>query len=82
MNRKHSVTLSGHQTSVTLEDPFWEALNAMASRHRVPIAHLIADIDRRRSPGTNLSSALRVAVLEELQMRCRDLNRDAGTKEV
>lgn len=72
MNRKRSVTLSGHQTSVTLEDPFWEALVAMANRRRIPTADLIAVIDREREQGTNLSSALRIAVLEDCQARCRE----------
>ena len=61
---KRSVTIAGHTTSVSLEEPFWEALKALAASEKRPLAALIAEIDERR--GTNLSSALRLYVLEKL----------------
>lgn len=92
-NRKRSVTLDGHKTSVTLEDPFWEALVALAQRRGSAVNRLIAQVDRDRREGVNLSSALRLVVLEDLQRRCgtgdrgdgevspRGVSRGAGTKE-
>lgn len=59
--RKHSVLLDGHQTSVTLEDAFWDALVAIAKTKGVSINKLATEIDHART--TNLSSALRVFVL-------------------
>lgn len=62
---KRSVTIAGHLTSVTLEEPFWKALRAIAAEENRSLAALITDIDERR--GTNLSSALRLYVLSKLQ---------------
>lgn len=61
--RKHSVLLDGHQTSVTLEDAFWDALVAIAKTKGVSINKLATEIDHART--TNLSSALRVFVLSQ-----------------
>lgn len=61
--RKHSVLLDGHQTSVTLEDAFWDALVAIAKAKGVSINKLATEIDHART--TNLSSALRVFVLSQ-----------------
>lgn len=60
--RKRSVTIAGHPTSVSLEEPFWEALADMARQRGEPVARLIAEIDAGRQEG-GLSSAIRVAVL-------------------
>lgn len=65
--RKHSVLLDGHQTSVSLEDAFWDQLKSIAGIRGVSLNRLIADIDHART--TNLSSALRVFVLTELKAR-------------
>lgn len=62
---KRSVTIAGHTTSISLEEPFWSALRTLAKTEGRSLAALIADIDERR--GTNLSSALRLYVLENLQ---------------
>lgn len=61
---KRSVTIAGHTTSVSLETPFWDALRAIAEQEKRTLSALIADIDERR--GTNLSSALRLYVLDTL----------------
>ena len=64
--QKHSVSIAGHRTSVTLEAAFWEALTAIAKQRKTTVAGLIAEIDDARStdPGKpNLSSAVRVFVL-------------------
>jgi predicted DNA-binding ribbon-helix-helix protein len=61
---KHSLTLAGHRTSVTLEDPFWHALRRMAGEQGLSLNELAARIDAARPPGVGLASALRVAVLD------------------
>ena len=60
---KRSVTIAGHTTSVSLEGPFWDALRLIAAQEKRSLAALITDIDERR--GTNLSSALRLYVLQQ-----------------
>ncbi|WP_117192539.1 ribbon-helix-helix domain-containing protein [Rhizobium terrae] len=67
MIRKHSATLHGHRTSFSLEDEFWIELKAIAAARGVSLANLIAEIDDRRQPGSNLSSALRVHVLNSFR---------------
>lgn len=66
--RKHSVSIRGHRTSITLEDAFMDALRRMADQRDMAVAALIAEIDATQTtPGStpaNLSSAIRVAVLE------------------
>lgn len=60
--RKRSVTIAGHATSFSLEEEFWEALQAVARRRNLSVNALVASIDAARAG--NLSSALRVFVLE------------------
>lgn len=59
--RKRSVTIAGHRTSVSLEEPFWDALNILAEKRGSSLADLIREIDEDRAG--NLSSALRLYVL-------------------
>lgn len=63
MIRKHSTTLHGHRTSFSLEEEFWLELKAIAVERAISLAGLIAEIDDGRSRDSNLSSALRVYVL-------------------
>jgi predicted DNA-binding ribbon-helix-helix protein len=58
------VTLGGRNTSVTLEDEFWNALCEIAERWRVAPFELIEEINANREQGNNLSSAIRVFVLQ------------------
>ncbi len=67
MIRKHSATLHGHRTSFSLEEPFWQELKSIAESRSIPLARLIAEIDDTREADSNLSSALRVHVLEWLK---------------
>ena len=62
--RRRSVTIAGHRTSVSLEDPFWDQLKNIASTGSVSVAQVVAEVDKGR--GGNLSSALRVFVLQEV----------------
>ena len=62
---KHSLAVAGHRTSVSLEHAFWEGLHRVAAERGVSIAALVAEIDTARG-SANLSSAIRVFVLESL----------------
>ena len=67
MTVKRSITIAGHRTSVSLEAPFWDALQRIANQRQMSLAALVGqiDADRLNSPEpANLSSALRVYVLE------------------
>ena len=61
--KKLSVSLSGHQTSISLEDDFANALNQIAKHDQVSVASIIQKIDSERAPETNLSSAVRSWIL-------------------
>lgn len=69
---KHSLTLHGHRTSVSLEDAFWKAFRQMAIAKGVPVNVLAAMIDDRRDPETGLATAIRLAVLADLQGQLSD----------
>lgn len=68
--KKRSVDIAGHRTSVSIEAPFWDALREIAARKNVSVNELIATIDGAREG--NLSSAIRVYVLRELQKQTRE----------
>jgi predicted DNA-binding ribbon-helix-helix protein len=65
---KRSVVIAGHRTSVSMEPEFWSELKRLADDAGLSIAALIARIDDRRRDG-NLSSAMRVFVLESVARR-------------
>ena len=59
---KRSITIAGHETSVSLEPMFWSALEQAAADRAIPLSALVAKIDSERiaaSPAPNLTSALR-----------------------
>jgi predicted DNA-binding ribbon-helix-helix protein len=58
------VRVGGHNKTVTLEDEFWDALCEIAQRWRVTPSELIEEINEHRKQGKNLSSAIRVFVLQ------------------
>jgi predicted DNA-binding ribbon-helix-helix protein len=60
---KRSLTVSGHRTSISLEDAFWRRLQALAAKRSQSLSALVAEIDACRADA-NLSSAIRVFVLE------------------
>ena len=63
---KRTTAIDGHKTSISLEDAFWTALKEIAHGRRESLGHLITSIDanRRRRRFANLSSAIRLSVLE------------------
>ena len=65
---KHSLTLRGHRTSVSLEPAFWEALRLLASEKGVSVNALAARIDAERGD-LGLASALRLAILADLRSK-------------
>lgn len=64
---KHSLTIKGHRTSVSLEDEFWIAFRRIAQAEGKPINMLAAEIDLVRGPETGLASAIRVYILNWYQ---------------
>jgi predicted DNA-binding ribbon-helix-helix protein len=60
---KHSFTIAGHRTSISLEQVFWTELKAAAAAERRSVASLVRDIDEGRGDA-GLSSAVRVWVLD------------------
>ncbi len=67
--KKRSVVISGHRTSVSLENAFWYALKEIATRNEQTVNQLVSEIDDGRTG--NLSSAIRVYVLLDGQRRWR-----------
>jgi predicted DNA-binding ribbon-helix-helix protein len=65
---KRSVSIAGHRTSISLEEPFWEALRRIAEQEALSVQALIGRIDAERGE-QNLSSAIRVFVLLKAQGR-------------
>lgn len=67
---KRSLVIAGHRTSVSLEEPFWVELKGFAAERAMSLAALVAEIDGARG-GANLSSAIRVALLERLRAKAQ-----------
>ena len=66
---KHSLTLRGHRTSVSLEDAFWQAFRDIARNEGKALNELAAEIDVARGTDTGLASAIRLYVLAHFQAR-------------
>lgn len=62
--KKRSVTIRGHRTSYSLEQPFYEDLVSIAAERGLTLAALVAEVDAARPRDANLSSMLRIHVLE------------------
>ena len=60
---KRSIVITGHKTSVSLEDAFWTSLKDIAATRSMTLSELVATIDTDRRQG-NLSSAIRLFVLD------------------
>ncbi len=69
---KRSIVVSGHKTSVSLEDAFWNALKEIAKARNVTLSDLVATIDSERQHD-NLSSTIRLFVLEVYRKQLFDL---------
>jgi len=62
--KKHTMTINGHMTSISLEDEFWQALKSEAAAQGKSMAALVAEIDQSRTTG--LSSAIRVYLFKSV----------------
>jgi len=62
--KKRSVVLRGRKTSISLEKSFWQALQEIAAEQRMSLSRLVAEIDDRQQEGSNLSSSVRLYILE------------------
>lgn len=65
---KHSLTLRGHRTSVSLEAAFWQAFRDLAAAEGKTLNALAVEIDEAREADIGLASAIRVTVLRRLQV--------------
>ncbi len=67
---KRSVTIAGHQTSISLEPIFWRALEEAARARALPLSALVAEIDAarvaQRDP-PNLASAVRTWLYNDIE---------------
>ncbi|MEM8918414.1 MAG: ribbon-helix-helix domain-containing protein [Pseudomonadota bacterium] len=66
---KRSVTIAGHQTSITLEPLFWDLLKRAADSRSLPVNAVVAQIDVARleakePPG--LATAIRLWLTDDL----------------
>ena len=65
--RKISVVIANrHQTSISLEDEFYEELLRIARKQNRSLNQLITQIDAQKQI-PNLSSAIRIYILNELK---------------
>ena len=64
-NKKRSVVVAGHRTSVSLENVFWDYLRSIAKARRISVNKLVTEIDKTRDG--SLSSAIRVFVFDDLR---------------
>ena len=71
--RKRSITIHGHQTSISLEDEFWQELAGIAKQRQLSLNALVTEIDKTRDNAGkgsgNLSSTLRVYVLKQARRK-------------
>ncbi len=63
---KISVSLSGHQTSISLEQEFFDVLQQIAKERKTSVASIINSIDENRNPESNLSSEIRIWILKQI----------------
>ena len=65
---KRSITIAGHQTSISLEPVFWSAVERAAAVRGLPLSALVAELDALRvqePEPANLASALRTWLMVE-----------------
>lgn len=70
---KRSIVIEGHKTSISIEDIFWNSLKEIARDRGMTLSKLVASIDAGRVSGSNLSSAIRVYVLDRFRSQVHTL---------
>ena len=71
---KRSVTISGHQTSISLEPLFWDMLKSASEETGLAVNALVAAIDNERlaSPTpSGLAGAIRIWLVERLRTKSK-----------
>jgi predicted DNA-binding ribbon-helix-helix protein len=79
--KKRSVMVGGRKTSISLEDEFWDTLNLIARTRNTSLSSLMESIATERPQKghqsfANLSSAVRVFVLDYYRKNSRDFTSD------
>lgn len=76
---KRSMTIHGHRTSISLEQPFWDCLAEIAASRNLAISALVAEIDSARSTllmqgneAGGLSSVIRIYILNWARAQASD----------
>jgi predicted DNA-binding ribbon-helix-helix protein len=77
---KRSFSLRGHQTSISLEQPFWDALKEAAEKEGKTTAALVAEIDEARG-NSGLSGAVRMWILAYFRGRHAAQSYDGGNRD-
>lgn len=78
---KRSISISGHATSISLEQEFWDMLKEIAAERGLSLNVLVAEIDQNKS-SSNLSSAIRIYIINDLQRRIAGSQKNALHKGV
>lgn len=64
---KRSIVIDRHKTSISIEDLFWTSLKDIARERGSTLSDLVASVDAARGNGSNLSSAIRVFILDHFR---------------
>jgi predicted DNA-binding ribbon-helix-helix protein len=75
---KRSVLVRGHKTSVSLEEPFWNGLKEIAAARRLPLSAVLQKVDLGRNDNSNLSSAVRLFVLDHYRDQAEATKTESG----
>lgn len=79
---KRSFSIKGHQTSISLEPEFWDALRDAASEQKQSLAALVASIDAAKGDGPGgLSGAVRLWILDYYRRRATQHASDGGSRD-
>jgi predicted DNA-binding ribbon-helix-helix protein len=66
---KRSIVVGGHKTSISLEEAFWNCMREISAERSATLSKLVGEIDSSRQQGSNLSSAIRLFVLDHFKAR-------------
>ncbi len=72
---KRSIVIDRHKTSISIEDVFWTSLKEIARARGETLSQLVASVDEARGPGANLSSAIRVFILDHYRKQLQEIGR-------
>lgn len=81
MIKKYSAVISGHKTSVSMEPEFWDEMLRQASVKGFTITKFLTHVDTTRPHGGNLSSMVRLRLLQQLQAERIEFRQRLGLEE-